>query len=238
MQHGHKCTSIAVCVPTYLQYLWHIAHSLGALNIKATLPSNGTFSSTLQAAADVLKTHRSSWESTGIPQISAFVNATGLSALNIVPDEDMYPSRGQTVTVAGEANQITTIDGPASADASADAPITYVIPRPHSRTTILGGTRQIGRWDGEPEPATTAEILQEAKKWAPELLDANGEFRVLSVQVGLRPGRKGGARVEMEKVGEFVVCHAYGYGGAGYQNSVGAANKVVRLLGQWFGTEQ
>jgi len=65
------------------------------------------------------------------------------------------------------------------------------------------------------------------------LLNESGEFEVLSEQVGLRPARGGGVRVEMENIDGFVVCHAYGHAGAGYQNSVGSANKVVKLLENW-----
>ena len=48
----------------------------------------------------------------------------------------------------------------------------------------------------------------------------------------LRPYRKGGAWVEVEHLEEdgIVVIHAYGHGGAGFQNSIGSANKVLRLL--------
>jgi len=99
----------------------------------------------------------------------------------------------------------------------------------------LGGTKQIGDWTAEPDLQTTEEILCRAKEWAPELLNEKGEFEVLSVQVGLRPGRKGGARVEIENLDGVTVCHAYGHGGAGYQNSVGSANKVVQLLEKHFG---
>ena len=72
----------------------------------------------------------------------------------------------------------------------------------------------------------------------PELLTGeDGGFEVLSVQCGLRPGRRGGVRVEEEVLkgeGERVVrvVHAYGHAGAGYQNSVGSARKVVRLVGE------
>jgi D-amino-acid oxidase len=66
------------------------------------------------------------------------------------------------------------------------------------------------------------------------LLNDDGKFEVLSVQVGLRPARKGGVRVEIERLDGFLICHAYGHAGAGYQNSVGSANKVVRLLENCF----
>jgi D-amino-acid oxidase len=168
------------------------------------------------------------------PEISAFVNATGISAFKLVPDPNVYPVRGQTVTVAGEASQITTFDCFPSNPTPSSTPIIYILPRPHSNTTILGGTKQIGDWNAEPDLQTTEEILRRAKEWAPELLDKNSEFEVLSVQVGLRPGRKGGARVEIESLDKVTVCHAYGHAGAGYQNSVGTANKIIGLLEKHF----
>jgi glycine/D-amino acid oxidase-like deaminating enzyme len=223
-----------VNVPMYLNYLLQTARSRGVIDIRATLPHCSTFSETLQAAADVVKSHFSQLGSAESPQISAFVNSTGISALKLVPDPDIYPIRGQTITVAGEASQITTVDGFPSDPTPSSTPIMYILPRPHSNTTILGGTKGIGDWNAEPDPQTTEEILRRAKDWAPELLNKNGEFEVLSVQVGLRPGRKGGVRVEIENLDEIVVCHAYGHAGAGYQNSIGSANKVVRLLEKHF----
>jgi glycine/D-amino acid oxidase-like deaminating enzyme len=231
-QQGHTYTSVMVNVPMYLNYLLETAKSLGATVVRAALPhretSDSTFLDTLQAAVDVVKLH--SAQSTEEPSITAFVNATGISALKVVPDPNIYPVRGQTVTVKGEAHGITTIDAPSSDPTSTSTSIMYVLPRPHSNTTVLGGTKQVGDWTAEPDPKTTEEILRRAKEWAPELLNEKGEFEVLSQQVGLRPGRKGGARVEIEEVGKFVVCHAYGHAGAGYQNSIGSANKVVGLL--------
>lgn len=64
-----------------------------------------------------------------------FVNATGLGARSLVPDEFLYPVKGQTVLVKGEAREAKTTDRNR-----------YVIPRPGSGTTILGGTREVGVW--------------------------------------------------------------------------------------------
>jgi D-amino-acid oxidase len=234
IKHGHNYTSVMVNVPLYLNFLYETAQSHGALVIRATLPKCSAFSETLQAAIEVVKSHLKELGSAKAPHISAFVNATGISASKLVPDADMYPVRGQTITVRGEANQITTFDGFPSDPTPYSTPITYILPRPHSNTTILGGTKQIGDWNAEADPQTTVEILRRTKEWAPELLDKYGEFEVLSVQVGLRPGRKGGARVELESLDGVTVCHAYGHAGAGYQNSIGSANKVVRLLENYF----
>lgn len=40
--------------------------------------------------------------------------------------------------------------------------------------------------------------------------------------------------MEIESLNGLVVCHTYGHSGAGCQNSVGSANKVVQLLEKWF----
>ncbi|OCL08140.1 FAD dependent oxidoreductase [Glonium stellatum] len=229
IQHGHTYTSVMVNVPMYLHYLREKARSLGAVEIQEELPCGSNFSETLHAAAQRLRAHFGKLGLAEKSQVSAFVNATGLLASKLVPDPDVYPVRGQTLTVAGEAKQITTIEAYASEDNSG-TPIVYILPRPHSNTTVLGGTKEAGNWSAEPDPMATKEIIRRAKEWAPELLNDQGEFEILSVQVGLRPARKGGVRVEIEKVDDFLICHAYGHAGAGYQNSVGSANKVLRLL--------
>jgi D-amino-acid oxidase len=235
IEHGDKYTSIMINVPMYLSYLLEKARSLGATDIRASLPHNSNLSETLKAAQEVLHSHLQNLGQENVPEIQAFINATGISALTLVPDPSVYPIRGQTVTVAGEANQITTIAAYPPNPTPNSTPIMYILPRPHSKTTILGGTKQTNDWTATPDAQTTAEILSRAKEWAPELLNPDGEFEVLSVQVGFRPGREGGVRVEIEDVDDVVLCHAYGHAGAGYQNSVGSARKVVRLLGERLG---
>lgn len=166
--------------------------------------------------------------------IFALINCTGLSARHFVgPDEaaKLYPIRGQTVLVRGECAMARTCTDFPSEDASE---LAYVIPRPGSGTTILGGCKQAGNWDDAVDEALTARILERVKRWglAEELRTGEGrEFEVLSTQVGFRPGRKGGPRVEVEGLLDGVwVVHAYGHGGAGYQSSVGSAEKVVSLV--------
>lgn len=65
-------------------------------------------------------------------------------------------------------------------------------------------------------------LAEELRAWEGQ------EFEVVSVLAGLRPGRKGGARVEVEgKIGGLWVVHSYGHAGAGYQSSFGSAKKVA-----------
>lgn len=74
------------------------------------------------------------------------------------------------------------------------------------------------------------------------------DIEVVSINVGLRPARQGGARVELEKrkIGdgtkggappiakqelgrEVSVIHAYGFAGVGYIASLGVAEDVARI---------
>lgn len=238
---GHTCVSVMVNSPMYLQWLLDTALSLGATTIQETLPRSSGLAGALRFVTDVINERNmsSTGASTRLPAIDAFVNATGLAAGQLVPDAKMYPIRGQTVTVKGEAKGMTTIRFPAGVTSDPSDPAScYILPRPHSGITIIGGTKQKGNWNMNPDPLTTEKMLENAKHWAPELLNSKGEIDVVSSQVGLRPGREGGARVELEVLEGFVVCHAYGHAGAGYQNSVGSARKVVRLVDGHFGVKR
>ncbi|TID15200.1 nucleotide-binding domain-containing protein [Venturia nashicola] len=233
--HGHKFASIAINVPHYLQFLLDTSIQLGATTIRSTIPTSTSLANSIKYLSSTL-----SPDNPGMRRVDAYINATGISARKLVPDENVYPIRGQTVLVKGEAKGITTIDASPPSSISKEEGglgIIYILPRPHSSTTILGGTKQAHSFDASPNPQTTKEILEAAKQRAPELLNGQGEFEVLSEQVGLRPGRKGGVRCEIEVLGQeerMVVCHAYGHGGGGFQKSIGCAKKVVRLLGEHF----
>jgi D-amino-acid oxidase len=207
---GFKYSSFTVNVPRYLVYLLQKAKNLGAHVIQEDLPTTSGLHGALIKAMDVVQERSSIKES-----ISVFVNATGLGSFKLVPDPTMFPIRGHTVTVSGEAKRITTINFKPNPEKPSEPVVAYILPRLRSNTTVIGGTKQSGNWNAEPDQATTDEILERAKPFVPELLNNKGDFTVVSVQVGLRPGRKQGVRVELEKVGEFAVCHAYGHAGAG-----------------------
>ncbi|KAF2675546.1 nucleotide-binding domain-containing protein [Microthyrium microscopicum] len=230
ISEGYSHTSIMINAPMYLAYLLHKVKALGATTVQYILPT-----STLEAALDAAESHID--QTTSQAPIAAFVNATGLSAGKLVPDLAVYPIRGLTVLVRGTASKCTTVQYGAEAAAEKEAAnigITYVLPRPRANETVVGGTKLVGNWDAEAYLGEVEAILARAKEFAPELLNAEGKFNVISAQVGLRPGRKGGARVEMEIMDGRRVCHAYGHSGAGYQNSIGVAGKVLKLVNESF----
>lgn len=205
----------SINVPKYLLYLQERARGLGVEILKTDLPVDAGLEKALIAAEDAVAAK-------GRGGVDCFVNATGLGARKLCGDEAMHPIRGQTVLVKGEAIATRTMTG---------VNYTYCIPRPGSGTTILGGVKEKGNWNPEVDAETTRKILEVNSILAPELLTAtDGGFEVISVQCGFRPGREGGPRLERESVGGRRVVHAYGHGGAGYQQSVGSARLVVRLV--------
>ena len=106
---------------------------------------------------------------------------------------------------------------------------TYMIPRPSPEGHVLiGGTFQVGNWDLSVDYDTGKGIWQRAAEIAPSLKDE--KTRIISHNVGLRPARKGGPRIEAERFKlplqtelltkpqghqteqELLVVHAYGFG--------------------------
>ena len=103
--------------------------------MKAQLPTEQGLGGTLRVATELLKSGEEREGIVGV-EVDVWVNATGLSAKRVCGDDSMYPIKGQTVLVKGEAKGARTwVNGDR-----------YVIPRPGSGTTILGGTREVGDW--------------------------------------------------------------------------------------------
>ncbi len=215
------CRAPSINVPQYLLHIQEKAKTLGVKVIKARIPTESGLASALDEAQRLALAH-------GRPKADVFLNATGLGAAKLCNDTAMYPIRGQTVLVRGEAIATRTRTG--------DGYTAYCIPRPGSGTTILGGTKEAGNWSEATDPETTSKILQRNRIQAPELLTGpDGGFEVVSVQCGLRPGREGGPRMEREMIGGKRVVHAYGHSSGGYQNSTGSARLVVQLVGHSVG---
>ncbi|KAH9849253.1 FAD dependent oxidoreductase [Lenzites betulinus] len=182
------------------------------------------------------------------------VNATGLGARSLIglEDKDVYPIRGQTIVIDNpDVREFMCTELTSAEDGNA----TYIIPRPAPDgkwTTILGGKYQAGDWDTSFSAADARGILARCAALCPAIADP--ATRVLRHNVGLRPARRGGPRVETEaldlpwktewltegveeaetgsagEAGTVLVVHTYGFGPAGYQMSWGAAEEVGSLV--------
>lgn len=148
------------------------------------------------------------------------VNCTGLGAKTLAGDTQLYPIRGQILSV--EAPWLThfIIDEDGK---------TYIFPGIHSVT--IGGTRQEGDWRLGVDEGDTKGILERCSRLEPSL----SKGKVLAKWVGLRPGRRN-PRVEREVVqlqGKRVpVVHNYGHGGWGVSLAWGTALDAMRLVSQ------
>ncbi|HZE56545.1 MAG TPA: FAD-dependent oxidoreductase [Chthoniobacterales bacterium] len=142
------------------------------------------------------------------------VNCTGIGARRLVDDPDLEPHRGQVVLVK-------KLDLPGAVVCD-DAPLMYAIPR--ANDCVFGGTNEQSD-DLAPDPATTAAIVSECcatLKIAPP--------PIITVRVGLRPFRKSGVRLGLDRMADGrPLIHNYGHGGSGFTLSWGCAETVLNL---------
>ncbi|CAO0791148.1 unnamed protein product [Mucor circinelloides] len=212
VSYGYTFESFTANVPKYLQWLVKTLRSLGGRIERKS------FESIQQAIEE-------------FPEATVIVNCTGLGSyyLTDVKDHTMYPIRGQTVTV--RAPHIKTQHYIDSSNRW-----TYIIPRDDG-TVICGGTVDRENRNTSPDDAITKDILERVYKLYPEITHNKGveHFDIVGVNVGFRPGRKGGIRLEKEtrrrSNGQKVtVCHNYGHSSHGYQSSWGSCAKLVELV--------
>jgi D-amino-acid oxidase len=163
------------------------------------------------------------------------VNCTGLGAAKLggVEDATVLPARGQIVVVRNDAGKMIGLSSTDDGDDEA----CYVMTRAAGGGTILGGSYQRGNWESQVDPNLAVRIMKRAVMACPNLTDGQGveNLNVVRHGVGLRPVRKGGARVEKERIDGVWVIHNYGHGGSGYQSSYGCAEEAVNLVQEALG---
>ncbi|KAL6928144.1 hypothetical protein ACO0SA_002875 [Hanseniaspora valbyensis] len=95
---------------------------------------------------------------------------------------------------------------------------------------IVGGVSLPNIYDNFKSEEVSKSIISNIKQFVPELEEDGVPIQVTFDYVALRPGRKGGVRLEYKKYGDCDVVHNYGIGGAGFQASLGLANEVARII--------
>ncbi|KAJ1665783.1 hypothetical protein IW140_003298 [Coemansia sp. RSA 1813] len=227
--YGIEYTTLVIDVPEYLVYLMDLFATIGGTIVKRRIAHIGE-------AVDVVTKHGKASR-----VIDPFVvNCTGLGSLSLggVADKQMYPIRGQTLLVhAPDVKRTITRLGETFG---------YVIPRGNGKV-VIGGTSEKYNRDKRPNSETTETILHRALDLEPALVSkslaltskegkiADLRKRIISVNVGFRPAREGGVRLEHEAIdtkrhGKIQVFHCYGHSGFGFQSSLAYAKDVLDLV--------
>ncbi|KAI9916594.1 hypothetical protein PsorP6_018208 [Peronosclerospora sorghi] len=161
-------------------------------------------------------------------ECDVLVNCAGLMSKSLAKDDTLYPIRGQVINVHNPKlnKQITFLDK--------EQEHTYIIPRPNG-DVILGGTVQEHNWSTENNEHDVKEIWARCCRLWPEVANS----KVIATMTGLRPGRRGGVRLEVVAAptqrGPLII-HNYGHGGSGHTLHWGCAQEVVELATTHFPT--
>lgn len=215
--HQSGCEVVSVCINTAVYLPWLLGQCLKAgVVVKRAILSHISEAGAMSHAgrpADVI------------------INTTGLGSLKLggVEDATMAPARGQTVLVRNESTPMLSTSG--TEDSASD--VLYIMQRAAGGGTILGGTYEIGSWESAPDPNTALRIMSRIVEARPDIAGGKGVAGLSVVRhgVGLRPYRKGGVRIEEERLGDGTwVVHNYGHAGWGYQGSYGCAERMVELV--------
>ena len=149
------------------------------------------------------------------------------SGMNLGKDPKTKPIRGQTVLVQNQYHSTVTRQ-------CADGTWSFLIPRPLGGGTIVGGTKQISDTETRARPEERQKLLENAVRYFPEFVSDMKDFKVLQDNVGRRPWREGGMRIELDSIMQdgvdVPIVHAYGAGGRGYELSWGTAEETCRLV--------
>lgn len=141
------------------------------------------------------------------------VNCTGYGARALCDDAALRPGRGVVVVAQGIKPQHVVHDESAET-------LMYVISR--DSDAIFGGCNE------------NSDLLATSREEAESILrrcaPIESGVHMQTVEVGIRPSREAGVRLEATRVDGRRVIHNYGHGGSGFTLSWGCADDVVRLV--------
>jgi D-amino-acid oxidase len=152
------------------------------------------------------------------PDAEYVINCSGLGATLLAGDDTLEPVWGQHVVVEAPEVREFAYEGGGSGD--------VIGAFPHARGVLIGGVRRPGRNRLSPDWEIARASIARAAAALPSLVNA----RVLSIEVGLRPGRPS-VRLESERIRGTTVIHNYGHDSRGVFWSWGCAAEVVAMCG-------
>lgn len=213
--YGTEFDGMVISVPIYLSFLMQKCLALGIV-FKRIAP--------VKNVEDARALHHSG------KKASLLINCAGLGVSRLDGLDDSkrnYAVKGQVALVSNKIDHVICVEG-----AKHPNEMLYAFPRKEGGT-IIGGCFLVDQWSNKEDKTITQRILGRAVRFIPQLIDpASGNpdhLEVVKVNVGLRPFREGGPRIERDKKRSWLI-HAYGAGGGGYQGSYGFAQEVAGLV--------
>lgn len=146
------------------------------------------------------------------------VNCSGYGARMLCDDPELQPGRGVVVLAERIASQRHLVHD------EHEGRLMYVISR--ADDCVLGGC------DETSDVLATSRAEAEAIMQRCAIVGDCAGVRLRSVEVGIRPVRDAGVRLQAVAIDGRCVVHNYGHGGAGFTLSWGCAEDVVRLVGE------
>ncbi|CAG9133223.1 unnamed protein product [Plutella xylostella] len=170
----------------------------------------------LNAGGRLVRAAVTSLDDAMLAPYDVIVNCTGLNARTVVPDDKVFPIRGQILKVQAPWLHHAIIDEDGDH---------YILP--NYKSTVMGGTHQEHNYSTKVNDEDTAFIQNGCYKIIPALKNA----KILDNWAGLRPGRDT-VRLEAEHRNGKLYIHNYGHGGSGLTLFWGCATDVVKILEQ------
>lgn len=215
--YGIEYDGVVISVPTYLPYLVQKCLGLGIVVRRVAA---------IQHIEQARNLHHSGELATYV------INCAGLGASQIGGVNDLsrnYPIRGQVLVVRNTISKAVVFSGFETPNEEL-----YVFPRKEGGA-IIGGSFHVDDLNAAEDLEMTKRIKDRALEHLPELTDVTRHgnpphLDVVKVNVGLRPAREAGPRIERDVHFKWLI-HSYGAGGGGYQGSYGFARRVCKILG-------
>jgi D-amino-acid oxidase len=159
------------------------------------------------------------------------VNCAGLGSRDLAKDDECIPVLGgwllyDNVSIEGhplinEAHCTTIQENKEGGN------FIFTVPRGVDKL-VVGGFAVANDWNTDigVDNDFFKKIIHQNSQFLPWLRDA----KPISHRVGLRPFRKSGVRVEIDRAYDVPVIHNYGHGGSGVTLSWGCSKEVVSLV--------
>ena len=156
------------------------------------------------------------------PRFSVIVNCTGIQGPQLAAKDESVMKPGRGVVLTGHSSRPYAL-----LDADGGEQFLYIVARLVSGTSVIGGCDTTS-WNEETDEAEGREIFDRSAA-----ADASLTTDSFMGNVGLRPVRKAGVRLDLERAADGrPVVHNYGHGGGGFTVSWGCAEEAADLVAQ------